>query len=84
MTTSINHFNTPNTFDRLATKKDRAAQASAYATMVRWCKSHRAEHIDDCGEVDLTALAIACAEAHGCDSPGESHPSWDAAAEACA
>jgi hypothetical protein len=78
-----NHFNTPNTFDRLATKKDRAAAGAAFATMVRWCKSHRAEHTDDCGEVDFTSLAIACAEAHGCDDPGENHPAWDAATAAC-
>lgn len=79
-----NHFTTPNTFNPLSTKKDRAAVAAAYATLVRWCRAHRAEHIDGCGEVDLTALALACAEAHGCDDPRSDHPAWDAAAEATA
>ena len=78
MTTSA-HFNTPNTYNRLATKKDRAEQASAFATLVRWCRAHREEHRDDCNEYDVTALAIACAEAHGCDDPGEHHPAWEAA-----
>jgi hypothetical protein len=73
------HHHTPNVHNRLATKKDRRAQSSAFADLVRWCRAHRAEHIDDCGEVDVTGLAIACAEAHGCDDPGEHHPCWDAA-----
>lgn len=78
-----NHFNTPNTFNTFSTKKDRAAASAAFSTMVRWCKAHRAAHRDDCGEVDVTALAVACAEAHGCDDPGADHPAWDAASAAC-
>lgn len=78
-----NHFSTPNHFNSMSTKKDRAAQAAAYAALVAWCKRHKRAHMDDCGEVDVTALAVACADAHGCDNPGEHHPAWDAAAEAC-
>lgn len=77
-----NHFNTPNTINTLSTKKDRAAKAAAFATLVRWCKARRASHLDDCGEVDVTALALACAEAHGCDDPGADHPAWEAASAA--
>lgn len=77
------HHHTPNVFRALTTKKDRAAQAEAFRALVRWCRAHRAKCIDDCGEVDLTALARACSEAHGCDDPGADHPAWDAAAEAC-
>lgn len=76
------HHHTPNTFRALATKKDRAAQAAAYAELVAWCRGNRRAHMDDCGEVDVSTLALACAAAHGCDDPGENHPAWDAAAEA--
>ena len=78
-----NHFNTPNTNLPFSTKKDRAAQGAAFATLVRWCKARKGAHLDDCGEVDVTALALACAEAHGCDDPGADHPAWDAASAAC-
>jgi hypothetical protein len=76
-------FSTPNTLSPFATKKDRTKAADAFAAMVRWCRARKRDHIDDCGEVDVTGLAVACAEAHGCDDPGEHHPAWDAAAEAC-
>lgn len=78
-----NHFNTPTTHIPFTTKKDRAAAASAFAALVRWCRAHRAAHLDDCGEVDVTSLALACAEAHGCDDPREDHPAWEAATAAC-
>ena len=77
-----NHYGTPNAFNALATKKDRAAQSAAFAALVRWCRAHRAAHLDDCGEVDVTALALACARARGCDDPGEHHPAWEAATTA--
>lgn len=75
-------YNTPTTYNAFATKKERAAVADAFATMVRWCRKHRAAHLDDCGEVDVTALALACAEAHGCDDPPSDHPAWEAASAA--
>lgn len=78
-----NHFNTPNTYIPFTTKKDRAAASAAFAALVRWCRAHRAAHLDDCGDVDVTALALACAEAHGCDDPPSDHPAWEAATTAC-
>lgn len=39
--------------------------AADLAQMTRWCRRHVAAHIDDCNEVDVTGLALACAAAHG-------------------
>jgi hypothetical protein len=41
-------------------------------------------YLDDCDEVDVTALALDCARAHGEEMPGEHHPAWEAASAAAA
>lgn len=56
--------------------------APSLATLTRWCRAHVHLHLDDCDEVDVTALGRACAEAHGCDDPREDHPAWEAASAA--
>lgn len=58
--------------------------AADLAQMIRWCCRHVAAHIDDCNEVDVTGLALACAAAHGDDDPREGSPVWEAASSAAA
>lgn len=58
-------------------------QGPSLAALTRWCRARVRDHLDDCGEVDVTAIAIACARAHGDDDPGEHHPAWEAATAAC-
>lgn len=56
--------------------------APSLPALTRWCSARVHLHLDDCNEVDVTALARACAEAHGCDDPREDHPAWEAASSA--
>ena len=65
-----------------ATNTTRTASSPGLPALTRWCRRSVPAYLDDCGEVDVTALALACAEAHGCDDPGEHHPAWEAATAA--
>ena len=53
-------------------------------SLTRWCRARITEHLDDCGEVDVTSLALACAREHGTEDPGEHSPVWEAASRAAA
>lgn len=53
-------------------------------SLTRWCSAHLRAHLDDCGEVDVTGLALACAREHGTEDPGEHSPVWEAASRAAA
>ncbi len=53
-------------------------------SLTRWCRARVPAYLDDCGEVDVTALGLDCAREHGEEMPGEHHPAWEAASQAAA
>jgi hypothetical protein len=49
--------------------------------LTRWCRRSVPAYLDDCGEVDVTALGLDCAREHG-EEPGEHSLAWEAATTA--
>ena len=51
------------------------------SALTRWCRRRIPAYLDDCGEVDVTALGLDCAREHG-EEPGEHSLAWEAATAA--